>query len=52
MNFWKSFFAAFLALILFTVISFILLIGVIGGITAEDEVIVADNSVGGIAFLK
>ncbi|SKC56695.1 signal peptide peptidase SppA [Ohtaekwangia koreensis] len=45
MNFWKSFFAAFLALILFTVISFILLIGVIGGITAEDEVIVADNSV-------
>ncbi|WP_333819319.1 signal peptide peptidase SppA [Ohtaekwangia sp.] len=45
MNFWKSFFAAFLALVLFTIVSFILLIGIIGGITAEEEVVVAENSV-------
>ncbi|HEY9048408.1 MAG TPA: signal peptide peptidase SppA [Ohtaekwangia sp.] len=45
MNFWKSFFAAFLALILFSVISFILLLGIIGGLTAEEEVVIAENSV-------
>lgn len=45
MNFWKSFLAAFLALIVFSFVSFIFLIGIIGGLAAEEEVAVAENSV-------
>jgi protease IV len=45
MNFWKSFLAAFLALIVFSFVAFIFLIGIIGGLAAEEEVVVAENSV-------
>lgn len=45
MNFWKSFFAAFLALIAFAVIGFILFIGIISLVAAEGEVTVKENSV-------
>jgi protease-4 len=45
MNFWKSFLAAFLALIVFSIVAFIFLIGIIGGLAAEEEVVVAENSV-------
>lgn len=45
MNFWKSFLAAFVALIVFSFVAFIFLIGIIGGLAAEEEVAVAENSV-------
>lgn len=45
MNFWKSFLAVFLALIVFSVVAFIFLIGIIGGLAAEEKVVVAENSV-------
>lgn len=45
MNFWKSFLAAFLALIVFSFVAFIFLIGIIGGLAAEEKVVVAENSV-------
>lgn len=45
MNFWKSFLAAFVALIVFSIVAFIFLIGIIGGLAAEEEVVVAENSV-------
>jgi protease-4 len=45
MNFWKSFLAAFVALIVFSFVAFIFLIGIIGGLAAEEEVVVAENSV-------
>ncbi|NBW35567.1 MAG: signal peptide peptidase SppA [Cytophagia bacterium] len=45
MGFWKSFFATLLALFVFSVISFFLMIGFIGALSSEAEVVVADNSV-------
>jgi protease IV len=45
MGFWKSFFAAMLALVIFSVLSFFLLIGFIGALSSEEQVVVADNSV-------
>lgn len=45
MGFWKSFFATILALIVFSFLSFFILIGLIGSLSAEQEVVVADNSV-------
>lgn len=45
MGFWKSFFATILALIVFSVLSFFLLIGLIGVLSSEQEVVVAENSV-------
>lgn len=45
MGFWKSFFATILALIVFSVLSFFVLIGIIGALSSEQEVVVAENSV-------
>lgn len=45
MGFWKSFFATILALLVFSVLSFFLLIGLIGALSADQEVVVAENSV-------
>jgi protease-4 len=45
MNFWKTFFAAFLALVLFSVFSFFLFIGFITVLSGDEEVIVPNNSV-------
>ncbi len=45
MGFWKSFFATLLALFVFSIISFFLMIGIIGALSAEQEVALADNSV-------
>lgn len=45
MGFWKSFFATILALLVFSVLSFFLLIGLIGALSSEQEVVVAENSV-------
>jgi protease IV len=45
MGFWKSFFAALLALLVFSVLSFFLFIGVLGALSADEEVVVAENSV-------
>lgn len=45
MGFWKSFFATILALIVFSFLSFFILIGLIGSLSAEQEVVIADNSV-------
>lgn len=45
MGFWKSFFAAILALIVFSVLSFFLFIGLISALSSEQEVVLADNSV-------
>jgi len=45
MNFWKSFFAAVLALIAFSVLSFLFLLVILSAISSDKEVEVADNSV-------
>lgn len=45
MSFWKSFFASILALSVFSVLSFFLVIGFVGVLSADQEVLVADNSV-------
>jgi protease IV len=45
MGFWKSFFATILALILFSIVSFFLLIGFFAAFSSEQEVMVADNAV-------
>jgi protease IV len=45
MGFWKSFFAAILALIVFSVISFFVLIGFFAALSSEQEVVVEQNSV-------
>lgn len=45
MSFFKTFFAALLALVVFCFISFILFIGIISGLASEKEVIVKDKSV-------
>lgn len=45
MGFWKSFFATVLALIVFSVLSFFLFIGLISALSSEQEVVLADNSV-------
>lgn len=45
MNFWKSFLAAFLALIAFSVIGFVFFIGFIALLSSEGEVRVKENSV-------
>jgi protease IV len=45
MSFFKSFFAALLALVVFTVIAFFLFLGILAGLTSEKEVVVKENSV-------
>jgi protease-4 len=45
MNFWKSFFAAFLALVIFTFVGILLLLGWIGSIASEEQVVIKENSV-------
>jgi protease IV len=45
MNFWKSFFAAFLAVVLFFVLSLFMMILIIGGLSAEEKVVVGSKSV-------
>lgn len=45
MSFFKSFFAALLALVVFTLISVFLIIGIIASLSAEKEVVVEENSV-------
>jgi protease-4 len=45
MNFWKSFFAAFLAIVLFSVCTLFLFLGIVAAVSGEEEVILADNSV-------
>ena len=44
-NFFKIFFASFLALVIFTVIGFVLLIGIASGLSKEEQKIVTPNSV-------
>jgi protease-4 len=45
MNFFRSFFAALLALFVFTFLAIILLIGWLAGMASEQQVIIKDNSV-------
>lgn len=45
MGFWKSFFATLLALFIFSFLAFFLMIGFIGALSSEQEVVVAENSV-------
>jgi protease-4 len=45
MGFWKSFFASLLALCIFSVLSFFLLIGMVTALSSDKEVVVAENSV-------
>ncbi|HEY3404465.1 MAG TPA: signal peptide peptidase SppA [Ohtaekwangia sp.] len=45
MNFWKTLLASFVALVIFTFIGFLLLIGLIGAISAESEVVIQDKSI-------
>jgi protease-4 len=45
MGFWKSFFASLLALFIFSVLSFFLLIGMLTALSSDKEVVVAENSV-------
>ncbi len=45
MSFFRSFFAALLALVAFTLIGFFLIIGIIASLSAEKEVVIEENSV-------
>lgn len=45
MNFFKSFLAALLALTVFTVVSFLLMIGILASLGSEEKVVVSNNSV-------
>lgn len=45
MNFWKSLLAAFLALVIFSFLSFILFVAVLVGLSGSDEVVIHPNTV-------
>lgn len=45
MNFFKIFFASLLALVVFCVLGIILFVGMLGALSSESEVIIAENSV-------
>jgi protease-4 len=45
MNFWKSLLAAFLALVIFSFLSFILFVTVLVGLSGSDEVVIHPNTV-------
>ncbi len=44
-NFFKTFFASFLALLVFSIVGFLLLIGIAAGLSKEEPTIIAANSV-------
>lgn len=45
MNFFKSFFAALLALVIFTILAIVVLVGWLGSLAVQEQVVVKENSV-------